>query len=150
MDGQIINDWGLDIIKHFEGWRSKPYRCSAGVPTIGWGSTYGLDGRKITMRHPPIDKNRGEALLLNGLRDVYRSINRRVIVELTDNQFSALCSFIYNLGDVRFASSTLLRKINNEDFYGAALEFPKWRMAAGRVERGLVRRRAEEQRLFCS
>jgi lysozyme len=148
MDGQVINPKGLAIIKAFEGWSSKPYKCPAGVPTIGYGSTHGMYGEKITMSHLHIDKEEGEVLLLKELEGVYRAIQAYVKVPLTNNQYSALCSFIYNVGSGNFRASTLLRLLNYGDYEGAAMEFPKWRMAAGKILKGLIKRRKFEQELF--
>lgn len=71
-----------------------------------------------------------------------------VTVDLTQNQYDALCSFIFNVGRGNFAGSTLLKKINEKKFSEAAAEFPKWIYAKGQVMPGLVRRRAAERELF--
>ena len=71
-------------------------------------------------------------------------------VPLNENQIDALTSFVYNVGQNAFANSTLLRKLNDGDFNGAADEFMKWIHAGGKVVQGLVNRRATEKELFLS
>ena len=144
----ICNEIGFQIIKTFEGFRSSPYRCSAGVPTIGFGSTRGFDGRSIPMDMEPIDEIEAEDLLRRDIKKAERSVERLIKVELNENEFSALCSFVYNLGSGNLQSSTLRAKLNREDRDGAADEFPKWRRAAGKILKGLVLRRASERKLF--
>lgn len=139
---------GLDIIKRYEGFRSEPYLCPAGVPTIGYGSTWDADGNPVTMQHPPITEDEAEALLARELKSVERAIAKLITVELTQSQFDALASFTYNLGSGNLQASTLRAKVNRGDFEGAANEFSKWRKAGGVVLAGLVRRREEERKLF--
>ena len=142
------NDKGLEIIKVFEGYRSRPYRCSANVATIGWGSTFRLDGRPVRMDMEQITEDEAEALLRHGLRHCERSVDKLIKVELNSNEFSSLCSFVYNLGSGRLQSSTLRSKLNRDDREGASNEFPKWRRAGGRILKGLVLRREAERKLF--
>ena len=63
-----INEEGLEIVKLFEGYRSKPYKCSAGVPTIGYGSTYHINGNRVAMDDREISKDEANDLLVFGLR----------------------------------------------------------------------------------
>lgn len=144
----MINAAGIGIIKHFESWRSYPYRCAAGVPTIGWGSTWDLGGNRVTMDHEPIDQLHGADLLSRDLRHVEGAIARLIGPPLVPDQLGALASFTFNLGSGRLQSSTLRAKLNRGDIEGAADEFPKWRIAGGRILAGLVRRRAAERALF--
>tara|TARA_X000001382_G_scaffold14966_2_gene9619 strand:+ start:2880 stop:3323 length:444 start_codon:yes stop_codon:yes gene_type:complete len=143
-----INKTGLDLIKTFEGFRSKPYFCSAMVATIGFGSTWSFDGSRVTLSHRSITKDEAEELLLREIRKSEKAVDRLIKVELNENEHSALQSFVYNLGSGRLQSSTLRRKINRGDFEGAADEFPKWRRAGGKILKGLVLRRAAERKLF--
>ena len=143
------NDEGREIVKFFEGFRSKPYRCSAGVPTIGWGSCYRLDGTRVTMDDEPVSKDEAEELLVFGLRTAENAVARLAKpAALNENQFSALVSFVYNIGGSRFRSSTLRQRLRREDYAKASAEFPKWRRAAGKILKGLVARRKREQALF--
>jgi|ERR1035437_4882628 GH24 family phage-related lysozyme (muramidase) len=68
--------------------------------------------------------------------------------KLTQHEFDAMVDFTFNAGCHAFTTSTLLKKVNRGDIAGAANEFPKWTKAKGRVLPGLVRRRADERRLF--
>lgn len=142
------NDEGREIVKFFEGFRAKPYRCSAGVPTIGWGSCYRLDGTRVTMDDEPVSKDEAEELLVFGLRTAENAVARLVGVPLTANAFSSLCSFTFNVGSSRLKSSTLRSRLNRKDYYKASLEFPKWRRGGGKILKGLVARRKREQALF--
>lgn len=148
----------LALIKKYEGLVDgdphtpglDPYICPAGVPTIGWGSTWDEQGRPITMDHPPITLIEAQILLDREVQHVESAVSKLIKAELTQGMFDALVSFAYNLGTGNLQASTLRRKLNRGDYEGAADEFPKWRKAGGRVLTGLVRRRAEERALFLS
>ncbi len=142
------NKAGIEIIKHFEGYSSTVYADPIGIPTIGYGSIWDVNGKRLTMDHPPISEEVGEQLLKRELKHVERAIRHLIRVPLTENQFSAISSLAYNIGTSRLSSSTLRAKINREDYQGAADEFPKWRRAGGVILKGLVRRRAAERELF--
>ena len=142
------NKAGIEIIKHFEGYSSTVYADPIGIPTIGYGSIWDINGKRLTMDHPPISEEVGEQLLKRELEHVERAIRHLIRVPLTENQFSAISSLAYNIGTSRLSSSTLRAKINREDYQGAADEFPKWRRAGGVILKGLVRRRAAERELF--
>lgn len=75
-------------------------------------------------------------------------MSKYVKVKLTQNQFDALVSFVYNVGVGAFRTSTLLRKLNNGDYVGAAAEFKRWKFGGGKELPGLVRRRKAEEQLF--
>ena len=143
-----INEAGLDLIKHYEGWRSSPYLCSAARATIGWGSTWDRNGDAVTLDHLDITKKQGEYLLLREVRHSEKAIRKLVKTELTENMFSSLCSFIYNVGSGNFQRSTMRMKLNRGQYESAADEFPKWVKAGGKRIRGLVRRRKQERKLF--
>ena len=143
-----INEDGLNIIKHYEGWSSTPYLCPAGIPTIGYGSIWDLEGDRVTMEHREISEKEGEILLLRELSHIYKALARLVKVPLTANQYSALCSFCFNVGTGNFQASTLRNRLNRKDYSGAASEFWKWRRGGGRILPGLVRRRKSEEVLF--
>ena len=143
-----VNQEGLDIIKHFEGYSSTVYADPIGIPTIGFGSIWDKEGNRLTMDHEPITEQEGEFLLVRELKHVESAIARLIRVELTENQFSAIASLTFNIGCGRLKSSTLRAKINRGDYSGASAEFPKWRRAGGRILKGLVRRRKAERELF--
>jgi len=147
-----------DIIKKWEGLVDgdpdtpglDPYICPAGVPTIGWGSTWDRNGNPVTMQHPPITVQEAQELLEQEVSHTELALLRLVTAELTPEQHAALVSFTYNVGSGNLQASTLRRKLNRGDYDGASDEFPKWRKAGGRVLAGLVSRRAEERALFLS
>ncbi|MBE9605396.1 lysozyme [Acetobacteraceae bacterium H6797] len=150
-----VNAETLALVKRFEGWaralsdgRAAPYLCPAGVWTLGWGSTRGLDGKAVTPASEPVTPEQGESLLARDLAMAGASVRRLVGVPLTPGQYGALCSFVYNLGAGRLKASTLLRRLNEGAMDEAADEFPKWVMAGGRVLPGLQARRQAERALF--
>lgn len=141
---------GQSLIMRAESFMARWYPCPAGIWTIGYGTTESsLRGVTRAQLPGPIDEPFGRALLQRGLAEIYEpGIESRVRVPLTQNQFDALVSFVYNVGVGAFERSTLLRLINGEDFEHAAFQFDRWVFAAGRVMPGLVKRRAAERALF--
>jgi len=139
---------GVALIKWFEGFRSDPYIDAAGVATIGFGSTYREDGNRVTMDHPPITQDQAERLLMREVKVAELAVARLISVPLTPEQSAALGSFTYNLGSGALQRSTLRQRLNRGDYDAVFEEFPKWRMAGGRVLAGLVRRRQEEIKLW--
>jgi lysozyme len=137
-----INKAGLDLIKQFEGLRLKAYRCPADVWTIGYGST----GAHVTPGLV-ITEARAEELLQEDLQRFEVAV-AQAAGSATDNQFAAMVSLAFNVGEAAFAKSTLCRKHNAADYFGAADEFKRWDKAAGRVMAGLSRRRAAEAQIY--
>lgn len=132
----------IDLIKKYEGFSARPYKCPAGVLTIGYGRT-------IDVRPYEITTEEAETIWLDKyVKTIADQILAIVKVELSNNQICALIDFIYNLGIGNFKSSTLLRKINQGDFSAAANEFLKWNKAGGIVLKGLENRRIAERMLF--
>lgn len=138
----------LDLIRRFEGFRSKPYRCPAGVPTIGYGSTRYADGRPVKLTDAPITQEQADDIMRQTLGEYENAVNRYVTVPLSQNEFDALVDFAYNAGAKNLLNSTLLRKLNAGDRKGAAREFDRWVHANGEVLPGLVKRRMAERNLF--
>jgi lysozyme len=137
-----ISQTGVDLIKHFESLQLDAYRCSAGVWTIGYGHTKGVkQGDRIT-------EQEAERLLESDLELFERGVLRSVKVKLTQSQFDALVSFSFNVGLGALGHSTLLRRLNEGDIFGAADQFLRWDKAGGKVLAGLVRRRKAERALF--
>lgn len=144
------------LCKRFEGFRSRPYLCPAGVPTIGYGSTYYADGRKVTLQDPPISEPDARALLLEELLHNYApGVLRQcpVLLTLAMNandwgKLNAIVDFAYNLGVGRLQTSTLKRKINAQDWEGAKEQLMLWVRGGGRVLPGLVARRKAETLLI--
>ena len=142
-----INKETLELIKEFEGRELEAYVDPVGVWTIGYGHT-AMAGSPIPKKGMKLTVQEAEALLLKDLVKYENPVRRLVKVPLTDNQYGALVSFTYNLGEGNFSKSTLLKKVNAKDFAGAVKEFAKWNKAGGKVLRGLTRRRAAETALF--
>ncbi len=142
---------GINLIKKYEGFCSKPYLCPAGVPTIGYGATYYPNGRKVKLSDPSITEREAEEILQYQLRHYENAVNRYVVVKLRQLQFDALVSFAYNLGTGALLRSTLLKKVNrNPNDRSIVYEFNRWVRANNRVLRGLQKRRGEESELYFS
>lgn len=97
---------------HFEGFRSRPYLCPANKPTIGYGTTRYKNGRKVTLNDPQITQEAAYDLLVYFMDKCGQDIKLLLKHELNDYQFSALCSFVYNIGITQFKTSSVLRLIN--------------------------------------
>lgn len=136
----------LAIIKHFEGLRLTAYQDTGGVWTIGWGSIEGVfKGMVITTEQAK------KRLASDFVWKAVRPVSRLVKAELSKNQLEALYSFVFNIGEGQFSTSTMLKKINS----GAsekeiAAEFIKWRFDDGKEVAGLKNRRTVEKSLFLS
>ncbi len=139
-------DPAAELCRRFEGFRSKPYLCPAGVPTIGYGSTYYADGRKVTLEDAPIDQAQADDLLMYELRHTYAPgvLRHCPILLLYPRRFNAILDFCYNLGVGRLQTSTLRRKINAEDWGAAKEQLMLWTKAGGKVLPGLLKRRQAE------
>ena len=138
-----IGKAGLELIKKWEGVKLTAYLPTPNdVWTIGYGHTKtARPGMTITLQE-------AEKLLVQDLSWVEEALAKHVKVPLNQNQYDALSSFVYNLGETNFASSTLLRKLNEGDYTGAADQLPRWNKQKGKVLRGLTNRRLEEKALF--
>ena len=136
------------MVKSFEGLALKPYLCPANVWTVGYGATRSSTGGPIDPDMEPISETEAEALLVRDLESSEGWVSRLIKTALTENQYSALTSFTFNVGGGALQRSTIRMKLNRGEYQGAADEFPKWRMAGGRILAGLVRRRAAEKALF--
>jgi len=143
------SDKGIDLIKSFEGFSSKPYLCPAKIPTIGYGATFYPDGKKVTMKDSPITEEKGVELLKSMLVKFEQYVDSYCIDSINQNQFDALVSFCYNLGPANLKSSTLLKKVNKDpNDPTIEAEFMKWVKAGGKTLKGLVRRREAEAKLY--
>jgi GH24 family phage-related lysozyme (muramidase) len=133
----------INIIKKHEGLRLEAYLPTPNdVWTIGYGHTHTTkQGMKITA-------GQAESLLRKDILWVEKAVNKLVVVPLTQNQFDALSSIVFNIGEGAFSTSTLLRLLNSKDYEGAANQFPRWNKQKGRVLNGLTKRRQEERQLF--
>ena len=138
-----INQAGLDLIKSFEGCKLDAYEDIVGVVTIGYGHT----GDDIELGDT-IAEDEAEELLKEDLERFENGVDGLLTCEATENQFSALVCFSYNVGLNALKGSTLLRKLNAGDVQGAAQDFVRWAKAGGKEVPGLLRRREAEQKLF--
>jgi|TARA_R110000765_G_scaffold393517_1_gene486910 lysozyme len=133
---------GLSLIKKFEGCELNSYKCAAGVPTIGYGSTHGIQmGMSIS-------KARAEELLLEDISKFEDIVDKAVTVALDQHQFDALVSWTFNLGGGNLNSSTMLKVINAGDYEDVPEQIKRWNKANGKVLEGLIRRREAEALLF--
>ena len=134
------------LCRQFEGYRAKPYLCPAGVATIGYGSTYYADTRKVTLEDAPMDEPTARALLMIELEHTYLpGVLRNCPGLITDvRKCNAIVDFCYNLGTGRLQTSTLKRKINAGDWEGAAEQLMLWTKGGGKVLPGLLKRRKAE------
>lgn len=141
-----ISKAGIDLIKEFEGLRLEAYTCPAGIWTIGFGSIT-INGKPVIEGQTCTEEEAKNALKEHLKTSVYPAL-KKVKVELNQNQFDALCSFIYNIGSGAFGNSTLLKKLNKKDFVGASEQFGVWNKANGKALKGLTLRREKEKQLF--
>jgi lysozyme len=136
----------IELIKRFEGYRSKAARLADGRWTIGYGHT------QTAREGAEVSEKDAEALLMYDLIAVARTVNEQVFTPLTQNQFDALCAFAFNIGLDNFRRSAVLRRINQGALLQAACAMELWRKAEFEGEPmvidALVRRRAAEKALF--
>ena len=137
-----IGKKGLDLIKHFEGFKANAYVCPAGVLTIGYGTTRGVRRGQIVTKEEAVD------LLMKDVAKFEKNVNTMVKVKLTQDQFDALVAFVYNIGPTNFKSSTLLRLLNQGEYDKVSEQMARWNKGDGKVLEGLVRRRSAEGVLF--
>ena len=133
---------GLKMIKHFEGLELNAYQCAAGVWTIGYGHTKGVQQGMV------ISEETADEMLVEELKEYENYINDMVNCPLNQNQFDALVSWVYNLGPANLQASTLLKVLNAGDYAGVPAQIKRWNKAGGKVLEGLTRRREAEADLF--
>ena len=141
----------LELIKEFEGWRSMPYNDVAGYCTIGYGHLIALKRcEEIDLGRfaNGLSEDEGQKLLLRDTVRARFAVEKLVNVPLSNSQFGALVSFVYNIGQGAFEKSTLRRKVNLGSFDLANGQFLRWVYSGGKVWKGLQNRRACEQALF--
>lgn len=133
---------GLALIKSFEGLRYTAYLCDGGVWTIGYGHTKGVkEGDTCTLTE-------ANTWLLEDVATAEEAVNKEGL-NINQNQFDALVSFVFNVGESAFKDSTLLKKIKEDpNDVSISDEFARWRYAQGKVLQGLVNRREKESNLY--
>lgn len=137
-----ISENGLSLIKHFEGCELQAYKCPAGVWTIGYGHIKTAHEGKV------ITQEQADEMLVEEMEEYEGYINKAVKVELNQNQFDAMVSWVYNLGNGNLGASTLLKVLNMGDYAGVPAQMLRWNKAGGKVLEGLTRRRQAEADLF--
>lgn len=151
----------IDVIKHHEGVRQKPYRCPARLWTVGVGHVLYPEQGKLKLEDRDSVSLRIEdfrtfsmdevnAILRNDLARFERGVAQYCPVALTQGQFDALVSFSFNVGLGTLQRSTLRQKVLRGDMEGAAEELMKYCMAGGKILRGLQNRRIDERAIFKS
>jgi len=139
---------GIPIIRKYEGLKLNAYICPAGVPTIGWGSTFYENGSKVQMGDK-ITIDRADRLLFDIVQKFEISVRGLVKSSLNENQIGALTSFAFNVGVGALNKSTLLKKVNiNPNDPTIRNEFMRWTKAGGKQLKGLVARREAEADLY--
>lgn len=133
---------GLSLTENFEGCKLNAYQDSVGVWTIGYGRAYGVK------RGDSCTQEQAEQYLTQDVWEAANAVNRLVTAVISQNEFDALTDFVFNLGQGNFASSTMLKLLNDGDHGAAADEFKKWSRAGGVQVAGLLRRRLAEAAMF--
>jgi lysozyme len=156
-----VSPKAIEMIKHHEGVRFKPYQCPAKLWTIGVGHVLypnqgkmPIDQRGAYALHPEdnraFSKDEVDAILRTDLDRFERGVERFCPVPLTQGMFDSLVSFSFNVGLGTLQRSTLRQKVLRLDKEGAAEELLKYCMGGGKVLKGLQNRRIDERRLFLS
>ena len=137
---------GIDLIKEFEGYSERVYMCPGGVYTIGYGHTRGVGPGDTCTRE------KAEEYLRLDVVEAEETIDTLINVPLSQNQFDALVSLVYNIGSGNFYDSTIRKvincKVSDPEEYRKA--WMMWVKSKGKVLKGLVRRREAEYKLFSS
>jgi lysozyme len=147
MEIKKVSKKGLEFIAKEEGLVLKPYKCSAGVPTIGIGSTYYENGERVKMTDSPITEARALELFKNVLKTYELCVYSHTRDDINQNQFDALVSICFNIGTGALNKSTLIKRVNanpNDPAIGAAFEM--WKNAGGKPI--LLNRRKREYQLY--
>ena len=143
MTPTTVSERGIDLIRHHEGCRLDAYQDSAGVWTIGYGHTGSAaqEGARITQAE-------AEDLLRADLASAESGVADLVSADLSQSQYDALVSFVFNVGRSALASSTLVERLNDGIVLKVPQELCRWIYAGGARSKGLARRRVAEAALF--
>ena len=137
-----ISTEGKNLIKKFEGCELEAYKCAAGVWTIGYGHI------KTASEGMTISQEKADELFNEEIKEYENYVNTAVTVPLSQNQFDAIVSWVFNLGNGNLRASTMLKVINSGDHAGVPAQIKRWNKAGGKVLEGLVRRREAEALLY--
>jgi lysozyme len=152
-----MSSHGLALLKQWEGFESKVYRDSAGLPTIGVGhllTKSELSSGKISINGVSVRYVNGLTdqqvldLLSQDVQPAQKTVNTNVKVALNPNQFDTLVSFTFNVGVAAFTGSTLLKLLNQAQYAEVPNQLLRWTRAGGQVVQGLVNRRQNEIKLW--
>ena len=136
----LYSKYGMRLTESFESCRLEAYRDIKGVLTIGWGHTSGVQmGDTCT-------QEQADQWFLDDVAPAETCINDAVRVTLTQNEFDALCCFVFNVGCGAFKGSTLLSLLNSGG--DPSTQFVRWDKIDGQPSNGLLRRREAERDLF--
>lgn len=141
-----ISSRGKELVKGFEALRLAPYQDQGGVWTIGYGHT----GHDVFEGRTSITAEEAERLLVEDLAWAEGAVNTLVSLQLTQCEYDALVSFVFNVGKDAFSRSTLLKRLNAGEKFAVVTELVKWHNAGGAKSLGLLRRRLKEATLFAS
>jgi lysozyme len=142
-----MSEQGLALIKRWEGFRASAYRDAVGVWTIGYGHT-SMAGAPHVERGMSITRGEADTILRRDVAMFAEGVTKSLQVTLSDNQFSALVSFAYNVGLGNWRKSSVLAAVNRRDFAAVPRRLQLWNKAGGQVLPGLINRRAAEAALF--
>lgn len=137
-----MQDKYIDTLKELEGFRDTPYKCSAGVWTIGYGHSSAIDNRALTNK--PITEEEATTILQSDISRFESIVKASVTVPLTEAQLAALTIFCFNVGASAFKKSTLLKKLNSGDYNSVPSELLRWDKVNGKPSVGLSHRRHRE------
>jgi|HubBroStandDraft_6_1064221.scaffolds.fasta_scaffold06530_8 lysozyme len=142
----------MPLIKEFEGYDASPYRDSAGIPTIGWGTILYPNGKPVTMQDPTISQAYAQDCVTYEMQGKSTALQRLLTANPTVHQAAAMLSLTYNIGVANFTGSTVLREFNAGNIQAAADAFLLWDKAHVNgqlvVAPGLLNRRQQEQGVF--
>lgn len=139
----------ITLCKRFEGFRSRPYICPAGVATIGYGTIKYPNGVRVTLNDKPITEKEAEEYLLYQLKNDYLPAVSALCPAIDSrSRLNAIVDFAYNLGAKNLRNSTLRKVINSGDWESARIEIMKWVKGGGKTLPGLVIRRSAERSLI--
>lgn len=145
-----ISQNGLELISTFEGLRLKAYQDSGGIWTIGVGTTRYPNGQRVK-QGDTCTKQQALDWLQYDVKSASKDVDDLTRDDINQNQFDALCSFVYNCGRGAYQGSTMRKLINlNLADPQIAKEFVRWNKVQGKVVNGLTNRRKAESALYFS